>query len=56
MTEVDDKTMVFEFESEKDKEHIMDMSSWSIQDQCLNLKECNVETSLDEIEFDVMHM
>lgn len=56
MTEVDDKTKTLEFESERDKDQIMDLSLWSVQGHCLNLKECKVETSLEEINFDVMHI
>lgn len=51
MTEVDDRTMTFKFQSEKDKDQIMDMSSWSVQGYCLNMKECEGNTSIDEVEF-----
>lgn len=56
MTEVDDKTMNIKFESEREKEEIMDKSPWSVQGHCLNLKECKANTCLKEIDFYLMKM
>lgn len=56
MTEVDERTMAFEFNSEKDKEQILDMSPWSVQGHSLNLKDCEGNTSLDEVDFHMMQM
>lgn len=56
MTEVDDRTMAFEFQSEKDKEQILDLSPWAIQGQCLNLKDCVENTRVEEIQLNKMQV
>lgn len=45
MFEVDEHTMKFEFDSERDKDQIMDHSPWSVQGHNLNLRMCNAEMS-----------
>lgn len=54
MTEVDERTMTFEFQSKKAQ--IMDISPWSVQGHFLSLKECRGDISIEEIEFNKMHM
>lgn len=56
MTEVDDKSTTFEFDSYWDKQQVMDISPWSIQGPSLNLNECTTNTCLEDIDFDVMQM
>lgn len=54
MTKVDDQTMEFEFESPRSKEQIMDLSPWSVNGNCLVLKECLANTNLQDINFAAM--
>lgn len=56
MTEVDDKTTAFHSEAERDRDQIMNLSPWSVQGQCLNLKECILNICLGEIDFDLMQI
>lgn len=56
MTEVDDKIIAFDFESERDREQIMDMDPWSVQGHSLNLKECKANICIKEIDFHLMQM
>lgn len=51
---MDGQTMAFEFESVRDKEQITDLSPWSVNEHCLNLKECSANTCLQDIDFDAM--
>lgn len=51
MTELDERTMAFEFQSKEDQKQIMDMSPWYVQGHCLNLIDCNELSSLEEVEF-----
>lgn len=56
MTEVDEKTLAFEFDNERDREQILDLSPWSVQGHCLNLKVCRVDGCLEEMNFNLMQI
>lgn len=56
MTELEDGIMTFDFESESDRERVLDMSPWAIHDHCLNLKMCPSNRSIGEVEFDKIQM
>lgn len=56
MTEVDDRRMAFTFQLEKENEQIMDMSPWSVQGHCLNLKQCKENISIGEAQLHRMQM
>lgn len=51
MTELDDRTMAFDFQSEKELRQVMDMSPWSVQGHCLNLIASSEFGSLEEEAF-----
>lgn len=52
MNEVDENTMAFEFGNEGDKQQILDLSPWSVQGNCLNLRSCSADMTLEELNFD----
>lgn len=45
-----------EFESERDRDQILDMFPWSVHDHCLNLKICKANMCIEEIVFDTVQM
>lgn len=55
MKDVDDNTMAFEFESDRAREQILDLSPWSVQGHCLNLRVRNASMSLGEASVYVMN-
>lgn len=54
MKEIDDRTMEFEFQSEKDQ--IMDMSLWLVQGPVLKLIDSKGNISMEEVDFTRMQM
>lgn len=56
MTEIDDRTIAFDFNSARDREQILDMAPWSVHDLSLNLKECRSNIRIEEIEFHIMQL
>lgn len=50
-TEVNEATLMFDFESSKDIDQALDLSLWSVHGHCLNLKFCPNYVSVTEIEF-----
>lgn len=56
MTELDDNTMAFEFQSAEDQRQIMDQSPWSVQGHCLNLKDCSEHPTWEEVDFGKLHL
>lgn len=56
MTEVDERTMSFEFQSDKEKAQVLDMSPWSVHGHCLSLKESVGEARIEEVDFYKMQM
>lgn len=51
ISEVDAQTLSFEFQNDRDREQIMDLSSWSVNNHCYNLKACNANMSVEELDF-----
>lgn len=51
ITKVNDTTMMFDFESSRDRDQIMELSSWSVHGHCLNLKMCPAYMSVQDIDF-----
>lgn len=39
-TEVNEATLMFDFNSPKDRDRVLDLSQWSVHGHCLNLKFC----------------
>lgn len=56
MTELDERTIAFEFASVGDMNLILDMAPWSIHGHSLNLKECPIIRCADEVDFNTMQM
>lgn len=56
MLEVDEQTMSFEFDSERDRDQIMDLTLWSVQGHLLNLKTCKANMCLEEIDFSTLQI
>lgn len=54
MTEVDEQSTLFEFESDRDKQQVLNLSPWSIQGHSINLKECHVNACIEDVDFDRM--
>lgn len=52
MTEIDDQTLAFDFECDRDRDQILDASPWSIQGLSLNLRLSGPGKSLDQLTFD----
>lgn len=50
-TEVTDSMLMFEFESPRDREQIVDLSPWSIHGNCLNVKLCPEDVAVTNIDF-----
>lgn len=53
-TEVNNDTLMFDFESEMDRDQVLDLSPWSIHGSCLNLKLCPVNVPVNEINFRIV--
>lgn len=51
MSELASGVLSFEFENDADRERVVDMSPWAIHGHCLNLKSCNPNQSIDEVDF-----
>lgn len=51
MIELKEGFMAFDFESEVDRDRVMDMSPWAIHRHYLNLKLCYPNQSMDEVDF-----
>lgn len=43
--------MAFDFENERDRDRVLDMSPWAIHDHCLNLKLCTTNQCTSEVDF-----
>lgn len=56
MTDINDKTMVFEFDSDRDREQILNQAPWSLHVHCLNLKTCSSDSCMEELNFNLMHI
>lgn len=56
MQEVDDHTLSFEFGNARDRDQVMDLSPWSVQGHCLNLRACSANMSLEENKFDKLEI
>lgn len=50
-TEVNESQLLFEFESPRDRDQIMDLAPWSVHGHCLNLRMCPAYMSVQEIDF-----
>lgn len=51
MSELNESTMKFEFESNRDRKQILDLSPWSIQGHSFNLKECSLNACTQDVDF-----
>lgn len=51
MAEVNQSTLVFEFDSSQDREQILELSLWFVHGYCLNLRNCPANMSVSEIDF-----
>lgn len=56
MTDLEEGVMTFDFENEKDKDRVLDMSPWTIHMHCLNLKVRQINRCVSEVEFDKMQI
>lgn len=56
MSDIDEQTMAFEFESERDKEQILDQSLWSVHGNFLNLTTCKSNSFMEEMDFNTMQI
>lgn len=56
MAELVEGTMVFDFESDADRDRVLDMSPWAVHDHCINLKLLLPNQSLDEVDFSTFQM
>lgn len=56
MIDLDDRTIEFEFDSVHDKDQVMDMAPWSVHGHSLCLKECERNTAIEEIKFNLMQV
>lgn len=54
MKELDDKTMAFEFDTDRDREQILDLSPWSVQGHCLNLRLRDSGMRMEDVHFDIL--
>lgn len=48
--------MAFEFENDRDRDQIMDLSPWLVQDHCLNPKTCKANMCLEETNFNELEI
>lgn len=53
-SEVTESMLMFEFESHKDRDHVVDLSPWSIHGNCLNVKLCPDDVHVTDIDFSKM--
>lgn len=51
ITEVNDTTLMFDFERPRDRDQVLELSPWSVHDHCLNLKLCPIDVPVAEIDF-----
>lgn len=51
MTSLAEGVMAFEFANVQDRDRILDMSPWAVHDHCLNLQVCEVNQSIDKVDF-----
>lgn len=51
MSELEGGVMAFDFDSESDRDRILDMSPWAVHGHCLNLKQWFPNRSLSEYDF-----
>lgn len=51
MVEVNQSTLVFEFDSAQDKEQILELSPGSVHGYCMNLRDCPANMSVTEVDF-----
>lgn len=56
IAEVDECTLSFIFENKRDRDQIMDMSPWSVQGHCLNLRVCRANMCIEDLVFTTMQM
>lgn len=51
ISEVNETTLMFDFESSKDRDQIIELSPWSVHGHCLNLKLCIAHMPVADIDF-----
>lgn len=51
ITEVTETMMMFDFESVRDRDQILELSPWSVHGRCLNLKLCPAHIFVADIDF-----
>lgn len=56
MIDVDDNTMAFEFNNDGDLQQVLDLSPWSVQGCCFNLRMCGAFSTADEVCFDKLEI
>lgn len=56
MIEMDEHPLAFEFDHDRHREHILDLGPWSVNGQCLNLRKCGVDRSLEELKFNMLQI
>lgn len=56
MTEIADGIMVFDFESDADRDRVVDMSPWAVHGHCLNLRLWHTNQTLDDVLFKRMQL
>lgn len=49
--EINETTLMFHFESSRDRDQILELSIWTVHGHCLNLKLCHAYMSVDEVDF-----
>lgn len=54
--EVDECTMSFKYDNEREQDQIMDLSHWSVQGHCLNLRLCRTNMCVEDVEFSTMQV
>lgn len=54
--DVEDNTMAFEFETDRVREQILDLSPWSVKGHYLNLRIKNASMSMDEVQVDILEI
>lgn len=56
ITEVNDTTLMFDFESSNDRDQVLELSPSSVHGHCQNLKLCPTHMSVEEIDFSRVQM
>lgn len=56
ISEVNETTLIFDFESSRDRDQILELSPWSVHGHSLNLKFCPAHMLVDEIDYGRVQM